>query len=64
MFSPRGAQLGPGGRRHGPRSRLGEGGGCGGCETATSGMPLIRFFLVPAEWVWPGLTSRSSLLLT
>lgn len=58
MFSPGGAQSGPGGEDMGP-------GACGwGCEAASSGLPLTRVFLVPVEWVWPGLTSRSSLLPT
>lgn len=38
----------------------GRGGGWGGREAASSELPLTRVSLVPAEWVWPGLTSRSS----
>lgn len=58
MLWPGGAQPGPGGGRHGPGS------GWGVREAAESELPLTRVFLVPAEWVWPGLTSRSSRLPT
>lgn len=51
----------PGGPSRVPAGEgTGQGGGWGGREAASSEPPLTRVSLVPAEWVWPGLTSRSS----
>lgn len=56
MLDARGAQRGPVWHQCGTGTEPG--------EAAPSGLPLTRVFVVPAEWVWPGLTSRSSLLPT
>lgn len=64
--SPRAARGREGCSAPGGPSRVpaGEGTGRGGREAALSELPLTRVSLVPAEWVWPGLTSRSSRLPT